>query len=183
VAIFITEKEDSGVIAEALNWIKSTLNIQTSAFVIDHSLAELNGIRSAFPGILVHTIVFTIIIIGAILVSIFIYMPLSDWLESLCLQCFYFLPILDSPILFCDFHRQQAWNRWLRRYGPPEARESLRALMEEVAEAANEEALSAAVNNLRLSPLYDAEVRQYFEAHWLDSKQVRSIYFISQRII
>jgi hypothetical protein len=55
--------------------------------------------------------------------------------------------------------------------------------MEEVAEAANEEALSAAVNNLRLSPLYDAEVRQYFEAHWLDSKQVRSIYFISQRII
>ena len=49
--------------------------------------------------------------------------------------------------------------------------------MEEVAEAANEEALSAAVNNLRLSPLYDAEVCQYFEAHWLDSKQVGYVQF------
>ncbi|XP_048246920.1 uncharacterized protein LOC124125195 [Haliotis rufescens] len=69
VGAFITEKEESSSIAEALQIIKdNNPTWYPGGFMIDASKVEANAINSAFQ---------------------------------------------DSKLFICDFHRKQAWQRWM----------------------------------------------------------------------
>ena len=52
--------------------------------------------------------------------------------------------------MICDFHREQAWERWTKRSenNLGEKRDELLALMREVAKAENKDDFEAALNNL-----------------------------------
>ena len=53
--------------------------------------------------------------------------------------------------MICDFHREQAWERWTKRSenNLGEKRDELLALMREVAKAENKDDFEAALNNLK----------------------------------
>ncbi|KAH8040158.1 hypothetical protein HPB51_009536 [Rhipicephalus microplus] len=80
----------------------------------------------------------------------------------------------ESQISICDFHRLQAWQRWLRRkennISDPD--EALR-LMKHVASASNQHDFDKAVEVLVDSEYWKNErFRSYFEEVWLSVKEL-----------
>ena len=53
--------------------------------------------------------------------------------------------------MICDFHREQAWERWTKRSenNLGEKRDELLTLMRKVAKAENKDNFEAALNNLK----------------------------------
>ncbi|KAH7965057.1 hypothetical protein HPB49_003105 [Dermacentor silvarum] len=79
----------------------------------------------------------------------------------------------ESQISICDFHRLQAWQRWLRRkennISDPD--EALR-LMKHLASASNQDEFDKAFEVLVASEYWKNETfRSYFEAVWLSVKE------------
>ncbi|KAL3193715.1 hypothetical protein MRX96_002159 [Rhipicephalus microplus] len=87
----------------------------------------------------------------------------------------------ESQISICDFHRLQAWQRWLRRkennISDPD--EALR-LMKHVASASNKHDLDKPVEVLVDSEYWKNDrFRSYFEEVWLS---VKELWFMSYRL-
>ena len=78
--------------------------------------------------------------------------------------------------MICDFHREQAWERWTKRSenNLGEKRDELLALMREVAKAENKDDFEAALNNLKKSTYWqqNAKFQKYFQNVWLAEKEV-----------
>ncbi|ELT93245.1 hypothetical protein CAPTEDRAFT_199149, partial [Capitella teleta] len=77
----------------------------------------------------------------------------------------------DSQIFFCSFHREQAWDRWLRANCSPCNRDELRKLMRAVAHSANFSQLQGHLMALQDCCAYDDSVASWFESHWLKHLQ------------
>ncbi|KAH6926678.1 hypothetical protein HPB50_021193 [Hyalomma asiaticum] len=85
----------------------------------------------------------------------------------------------ESQISICDFHRLQAWQRWLRRkendVSDPD--EALR-LMKRLASASNQDEFGKALEVLVASEHWkNAKFRSYFEAVWLSVKELWVMYY------
>lgn len=145
------KSEDAESIAEALSIIKSWLSIDRTVFVIDHSKAEANAIKKIFPGKW-KSIVF-----------------ISHFIVSLWLH-------IDSSIMICDFHREQAWSRWLTANAADKGRQ-LRPLLDDLVVASNEQELEIALLSLRSSPLFTEKISAWFSKHWLEYLPVRQSYY------
>jgi hypothetical protein len=80
------------------------------------------------------------------------------------------LNFADSVVMFCDFHRAQAWYRWMRSNGS--AKSSLKFLLQQVAHAASYPDFIERCNALNESPDYSEKARDWFMKHWLSHQQV-----------
>ena len=84
---------------------------------------------------------------------------------------------IDCHVLICDFHREQAWERWMKRSenSMGESREEALDLMRAVAKAATDEAFEVALNRLQDSDVYqkNPQFQKYFGNTWLSEKEVR----------
>ncbi|XP_013412961.1 uncharacterized protein LOC106175477 [Lingula anatina] len=76
-------------------------------------------------------------------------------------------------VLLCDFHREQAWLRWLRKSsnGMSEKRAEILARFRKIAQALTEVEYHAAVADLKRSRVWQDDkskkLRQWFEGTWL----------------
>ena len=63
----------------------------------------------------------------------------------------YIFQFSDCKVLLCDFHREQAWERWTAKKdnGVAENRECILALMRQLARARTEDACENALKQLR----------------------------------
>ena len=88
---------------------------------------------------------------------------------------FFFLS--GCRVLICDFHREQAWERWTKKTenNVKDHRLELLALMRNVARAESEEDLKAALELLQSHSGYTTNLKfqKYFKNTWLASKELR----------
>ena len=75
----------------------------------------------------------------------------------------------DADVLFCEFHREQAWGRWAKAH---HLSEDLTCLLDAVALANTETAFNVGVKELQESPLYTQEVEKWFKNAWLNHAKV-----------
>ena len=80
--------------------------------------------------------------------------------------------------MICDFHREQAWERWTKRSenNLGEKRDELLALMLEVAKVENTD-FEAALNNLKKARIGNKtqKFQKYFQNVWLAEKEMNRI--------
>ena len=84
----------------------------------------------------------------------------------------------DSFVLLGDFHREQAWERWLNKQGNgcSEVKQDVLAKLRRIARATTENACQQAITELKESslwkdPLY-AKLVEYVDRYWLKEKKV-----------
>ena len=79
-------------------------------------------------------------------------------------------------MLICDFHREQAWDRWVKKSenGVAGTKDIVLHLLREIASAENEAELEKALQDLYDSEVYEQnlKLRKYFEMVWLQDKEV-----------
>jgi hypothetical protein len=75
----------------------------------------------------------------------------------------------DADVLFCEFHREQAWSRWAKAH---HLSADLTCLLDTIALAATETDFDIAVKDLQESPLYTQEVENWFRKSWLNHAKV-----------
>ena len=79
-------------------------------------------------------------------------------------------------VLLCDFHREQAWERWTSKKdnGVSQNKETLLKLMRQIARARTEESFESSLQILRETPYWKANtnLKRWFENTWLKHKQV-----------
>ena len=81
-------------------------------------------------------------------------------------------------MLLCDFHREQAWERWLSAtaHGMRSHKDTLLVLMQRIAKAESEEAYHEAVKSLLEDPVWKAtdsqNLRNWFGKIWLPEHKV-----------
>ncbi|XP_069108844.1 uncharacterized protein [Argopecten irradians] len=126
VGAFITEREDSSSVAEALQVIKDNNSAWTcKGFMIDSSEVEANAIHSVFP---------------------------------------------ESKIYICDFHRKQAWHRWLiaSKHGVT-SQEQTSNLLNAVAESFTEDEFQQNLTRLHESQVWKTQpkLQNYINGQWL----------------
>ena len=87
----------------------------------------------------------------------------------------------SCKVYLCDFHREQAWERWVkdRKHGlSPDEGDTLLSLLRDIAQAPSSETLdhnySQHVDNLKQSAIWkkNSLVREWLEGKWLCSPQV-----------
>ncbi|XP_078489944.1 uncharacterized protein LOC144746767 [Ciona intestinalis] len=78
-------------------------------------------------------------------------------------------------VLLCDFHREQAWLRWLRKSdnGVGQKKDAVLYDLRSVAKAENNEEMSSAVDTLEQSEAYmeNPKLQKYFKNVWLKEKE------------
>ena len=79
-------------------------------------------------------------------------------------------------MLLCDFHREQAWERWTSKKdnGVSYSRETLLALMRQIARSRTEECFENSLRNLQQTTDWkaNANLRRWFANTWLKHKKV-----------
>ena len=87
-------------------------------------------------------------------------------------------------MLICDFHREQAWDRWLRKKANGCANERLKilALLRSIAHAETTTDEAQAINNLQNSSYWTdyPNLKDYITKYWLGIKQVSFILILSK---
>ena len=82
----------------------------------------------------------------------------------------------ECRVLICDFHREQAWERWTKKSDSEvgEGRAEILALMRGVAKAETEEEYVSALHRLHSSAPWqeNPKLRKYFSNVWLAQKEV-----------
>ena len=77
--------------------------------------------------------------------------------------------------LLCDFHREQAWERWTSKKdnGVSQNKETLLGLMRQIARSRTHESFERSLQSLRETPFWKANtnLRRWFENTWLKHKQ------------
>jgi len=85
--------------------------------------------------------------------------------------------MLGTSVRLCDFHKEQAWNRWLsasRNGVDASDKESVLALLRNISHADSESAVNAAVAYLKQSRWWKANTsfRNWFSRKWLPHSRV-----------
>ena len=79
-------------------------------------------------------------------------------------------------IYLCDFHRRQAWARWLRTkdHGVSDYAEEIVGILQHIALADTFEKMEIAIANLRSSSHYlaNSKFRHWIETRWIMCKEV-----------
>jgi len=90
--------------------------------------------------------------------------------------------MLECTVYICDFHRLQAWQRWLNTssHGLVQGKEEVLALLKKLAKAPRETAYETALQSLKESQYWktNSDLRNWFEKKWLCENKVneREIY-------
>ena len=88
------------------------------------------------------------------------------------------LLISDSFVFICDFHREQAWERWLSKKsnGCSGSKQEILAKLRRIAHAMTEEECDLAIRSMEQSHLWRepcfAKLVEYIERYWLKEKKV-----------
>ena len=88
---------------------------------------------------------------------------------------------LDCTVLLCDFHREQAWERWLTTTsnGVRSRKGEILAFIRRIADCETEEKFDSSVDDLKSSEIWQAEqsgkFRNWFDKTWLTSYKVSDI--------
>ncbi|XP_077529174.1 uncharacterized protein LOC144141492 [Haemaphysalis longicornis] len=84
----------------------------------------------------------------------------------------------SSHISLCDFHRLQAWNRWLRRKeNNVEHPSVVLHLMKQIANSQSEESFERAKDDLNSVHWKNEKLQNYFETVWLPAKELWVAYY------
>ena len=90
-------------------------------------------------------------------------------------------------IYLCDFHREQAWERWTvnKENDVSDKKEEVLCRLRRVAWASTEEKYHSAVNDLLTSDIWkhSPKLRHWFGNKWLKSKEVIFILMMSQTML
>ena len=82
----------------------------------------------------------------------------------------------DCKALICDFHREQAWGRWLRatKHGLSRQQDEILAILRRIARALSKVVFDKALANLKDNRLWreHKDFRDWFTNTWLKSVQV-----------
>ncbi|CAG2191830.1 unnamed protein product [Mytilus edulis] len=74
-------------------------------------------------------------------------------------------------VYLCDFHREQAWHRWLReiKHDCIDEKDEIKKMLREIADADSAESYANALQQLRSSDIFKAKVslRNWLENKWL----------------
>ena len=86
---------------------------------------------------------------------------------------------LECKVLLCDFHREQAWERWTSKKdnGVSHVRDIILAHMRQIARSRTEAMCTKALEALKKSKEWEdtPNFQKYFEKIWLKHKEVRKI--------
>ena len=86
---------------------------------------------------------------------------------------------LECKVLLCDFHREQAWERWTSKKdnGVSHVRDIILAHMRQIARSRTEAMYTKALEALKKSKEWKdtPNFQKYFEKIWLKHKEVRKI--------
>ena len=84
---------------------------------------------------------------------------------------------LGTTTYIYDFHREQCWERWLRKgdNGLSNQREEVLQLLREVAKSPTEDAYHDSLRSLQTSELWlsNPQLRNWFEKTWLPEAKVQ----------
>jgi hypothetical protein len=82
----------------------------------------------------------------------------------------------DTFVLICDFHREQAWERWCKaiRHGVAAFKDELLCRLRRIARADSETAFQKALDDLQASHVWKEhkQLRDWFGKEWLPEKKV-----------
>lgn len=85
-------------------------------------------------------------------------------------MCVFFLA---THRLLCEFHRKQSWDRWFTKgLCTEEGKAIILGHLDDMAEAATEEALFNTMDRLMSTPVYSEAVDTYFGGFWFTKKEV-----------
>ena len=83
---------------------------------------------------------------------------------------------LECKVFICDFHREQAWDRWLKKKSNGCSNERLKilSLLRSIARSETIECCNSAVNELKSSSYWAdySNLRDYITRYWLSIKEV-----------
>ena len=83
---------------------------------------------------------------------------------------------LDCKVLICNFHREQAWERWTKKKenGVGEFRDEVLNLMRAISKAETGGEYEAALTRLQTHPAWtkNPKFQKYFCNVWLEDKEV-----------
>ena len=91
--------------------------------------------------------------------------------------------LLGCIVLICDFHREQAWDRWLKKkvHGCSEKKDDILPKMRRIAHSLSEEDMQKAIEVLKSSEYWTESkynlFQEYFSNYWLPITKV--FYFIT----
>lgn len=90
----------------------------------------------------------------------------------MCIYIFLYV-ISEASSILCDFHRMQAWHRWLSRSANNVKNKThCLALLRAMAEELSEEEFQGKVNGFLESSEVAENVKNYFMRTWLPIKEV-----------
>ena len=94
---------------------------------------------------------------------------------------------IECRVLICDFHLEQAWERWVKRKENDVdfSKEQVLALKPKIAKAESEEELVEAMNNFKESSFWIGNLKpqKYFDNIWLAEKEVRILIYLQQTLV
>ena len=94
---------------------------------------------------------------------------------------FFVFCCIGIKVLLCDFHREQAWHRFLTKRdnacSDPDTKEEILALIRRVARSASLQEMDTAMKDLYCSEHWrdNGKFRDYFKDHWLPIKEVQIV--------
>ena len=81
-----------------------------------------------------------------------------------------------TRVLICDFHREQAWERWCKstKHGVAPFKDEILARLRQLARAESEVNFDKALDDLRASHVLTQHktLQNWFEKQWLPEKEV-----------
>lgn len=84
--------------------------------------------------------------------------------------------LIDTTTYICDFHREQCWERWLRKgeHGLTEQRKTVLAMLRNIAKSATEEKLQEAIALLKSSTVWlnNPKLQNWFGKTWMPEIKV-----------
>lgn len=86
--------------------------------------------------------------------------------------------IIECTVYLCDFHREQAWERWVRtaKHKVITRSEEVLSRLRRIARAATAEDFNIEVRSLKESDLWkadsSAQLRKWFESKWMSEYKV-----------
>ncbi|PIK39505.1 hypothetical protein BSL78_23659 [Apostichopus japonicus] len=85
------------------------------------------------------------------------------------------IPFPDCKVILCDFHREQAWIRWMRasKHGLLGASDDILLLLRRIAQATTQESCDAALAKLHISSYWrdNKTFREWIHNTWLKNAQ------------
>ena len=85
---------------------------------------------------------------------------------------------VGCEVLICDFHREQAWGRWLKatKNGCSGRKGDILPRLRRIARSQTVEEMNEAIISLRNSEFWEKDqfsnLREYIENYWLEIKEV-----------